>query len=128
MYNGSSNLKRFQNKLNDLGNLITSLYRYLVDQGVEKEDARGFLPLNVQCGKLFMTFTLRTLFNFLDLRLDPHAQAEVREYAELLADLTENYAKQLDTNSMHLASTYYSVPKYKRIENTDLYKDIDEEV
>lgn len=114
--------------MEDLGFLLTSVYRYLVEQGVDKEDARGFLPMNVQCGKLFMTFTLRTLLVFLNLRLDSHAQAEIRMYAEQLADMTNKYEKELNIESMNLASTYYSAPLYKRIENADLYNDIDEEV
>ena len=112
----------------DLGYMMSSVYRYLIDQGVEKEDARGYLPQNVQSGKVFMTFTLRTLFVFLNLRLDPHAQAEIRKYAEQLAEYTEIYAKQLDISDMYLASSVYSAPLYLRDQNNDLYNDIDEEV
>jgi flavin-dependent thymidylate synthase len=112
----------------ELASGMMSVYEDLVDQGVEKEDARGYLPENVQCGKLFMTFNLRTLFMFLHLRLDPHAQAEVRMYAEKLADLTDSYAKELGLDDMYMTSAFYSEPLYKRIENQDLYNDIDEEV
>lgn len=114
--------------MNELGHTLTSIYRYLVEQGVDKEDARGFLPQNVQCGKLFMTFNLRTLFVFLNLRLDSHAQAEVRIYAEKLAELTEIYARDLGINDMYLASSVYSAPAYLRDQNNDLYNNIDEEV
>lgn len=114
--------------MSELGNTLVSIYRYLVDQGVEKEDARGYLPQNVQCGKLFMTFNLRTLFIFLNLRLDEHAQAEIRSYAEKLSDMTEMYADDLEIDDMYLASAFYSEPLYKRIENNDLYNNIDEEV
>ena len=114
--------------LSELGYTIASIYRYLVDQGVEKEDARGYLPQNIQSGKVFMTFTLRTLFAFFNLRLDPHAQAEIRIYAEQLAEYTEIYAKQLDIDDMYLASSVYSAPLYLRDQNNDLYNDIDEEV
>lgn len=114
--------------LKDLGYTMLSIYRYLVDQGVEKEDARGYLPQNVQCGKVFMTFNLRTLFIFLNLRLDQHAQAEIRKYAEILAELTTDYSNDLGLADMYLASAFYSEPLYKRIENNDLYNDIDEEV
>ena len=111
-----------------LGSIMMSVYDDLVKQGVDKEDARGYLPENVQCGKLYMTFNLRTLLVFLYLRLDSHAQAEVRMYAERLADLTEDYSKDLGLNDMYMTSAFYSEPLYKRIENTDLYNDIDEEL
>lgn len=114
--------------MSQLGSIMMSVYDDLVKQGVDKEDARGYLPENVQCGKLYMTFNLRTLLVFLQLRLDSHAQAEVRMYAERLADLTEDYSNDLELNDMYMASAFYSEPLYKRIENTDLYNDIDEEV
>lgn len=114
--------------LEDLGGIIASLYEYLVDQGLDKEDARAYLPQNIQCGKVFMTFNLRTLFVFLNLRLDEHAQAEIRSYAERLSDMTDMYGKDLGIDDMYLASAFYSEPLYKRIENNDLYNDINEEV
>lgn len=110
----------------ELGELIASVYPALLDQKVDKEDARGYLPLNVQCGKLFMTFTLRTLFSFLNLRLDPHAQAEVREYANIIAENTEMYSESLGVNDMSNASNIYTMPIYKRAEM--VYDDVEEEV
>lgn len=114
--------------MTDLGYLMSSVYRYLIDQGVDKEDARGYLPQNIQSGQIFMTFTLRTLFNFLNLRLDYHAQAEIREYATLLAEYTDICAKKVNTVNMRVASELYSKPLYLREQNNDLYNDIDEEV
>lgn len=111
-----------------LGELMTKVYDSLVKQAVDKEDARGYLPLNVQCGKLFMTFTLRTLFMFLNLRLDTHAQSEVRGYANILSDTSNMYAESLGLDDMQDASKYYSLPKYKRDQEQDLYLDINEEV
>lgn len=113
--------------MEDLGHLMASMYRYLVEQGVEKEDARGFLPLNVQCGKLYMTFTLRTLIMFLHLRLDPHAQAEVRQYAEQLAEMSDPYRDNLRMDTVQTMVEYYNEPVYKRMQNAGLY-DIDEEI
>lgn len=114
--------------MSELGSVLMSVYKDLIDQGMDKEDARGYLPENVQCGKLYMTFTLRTLFVFLNLRLDSHAQAEIRQYAEKLADLTDNFSNDLGLDDMYMASVFYSEPLYKRIENNDLYNDIDEEL
>lgn len=116
--------------LDELGQLLTVVYRDLVSQGIDKEDARGYLPQNIQCGKLFMTFTLRSLLVFLNLRTDPHAQAEVRQYAEKLADLTTHYSMSLcmaydDLNMKELANIY-TQPVYKLQNNS--YNEIDEEV
>lgn len=94
-----------------LGNIMASVYTSLINQGVDKEDARGYLPMNVQCGKLFMTFTLRTLFAFFKLRLDPSAQSEVQKYAKVLYDIIDlayPYSLMDDIDK-------YSKPIYKRI-------------
>lgn len=77
--------------LKELGDKLMSIYPDLVKQGIIKEDARGYLPQNVQCGKVFMTFNMRTLMKFFKLRLDPHAQTEIREYAEELESIISNY-------------------------------------
>lgn len=116
--------------LEELGYLMTSVYPHLVNQGVDKEDARAYLPQNIQCGKLFMTFTLRTLFSFINLRTDPHAQAEVSAYATKLSELTDIYAKDLNIDDMIKASEMYNKPEYlKNYEDNDsYYVDIDEEV
>lgn len=74
--------------LSDIGNAIKNIYPQLINPlnpdsvPLQREDARAFLPSNIQCGKLYMTFTLRNFFMFLKLRADAHAQAEIREYAE----------------------------------------------
>lgn len=115
--------------LQELGEFISGTYQYLVAQGVDKEDARGYLPMNIQCSKLFMTFTLRSLFMFIHLRTDKHAQAEIRQYAELLANMTDSYAIDLGMDSMKNAAEFYSQPLYKKEQLKDnLYDEIDEEV
>lgn len=114
----------------ELGNKLSSIYKDLLDQGVEKEDARGYLPMNVQCGNLYLTFTLRTLLVFLDLRLDPHAQAEVNLYAHELANLMASYSLFSDDDTLGKTINVYSKPRYKKesIMLDDLYNSIDEEV
>lgn len=67
--------------LENLSKELLNIYEQLVSQGLKKEDARAFLPSNVQCGRLYMTFSIDTLRKFLELRTDPHAQTEIREYA-----------------------------------------------
>lgn len=55
-------------------------YKKLLEMGVVRELARLVLPLGTYT-KFRCTFDLRNLFHFLDLRLDKHAQKEIRDYA-----------------------------------------------
>ena len=72
--------------LYDLAEELMSIYEQLVKQGLKKEEARAFLPSNVNCRRLYMTFSLNNLIAFLRLRTDKHAQYEIRKYAESIKD------------------------------------------
>ena len=78
--------------LQEIGDAIASIYGQLTDKtrtqnhDLQLEDARAFLPNNIQCGKIYMTFTWRTFFAFLYLREDLHAQVEIRTYAKRLCE------------------------------------------
>lgn len=64
----------------DFVNACKKFYSKLVENGVPKEDARYFLPMGITCNfKMKMNF--RELRHFLKLRLDRHAQWEIRELA-----------------------------------------------
>lgn len=65
-------------------------YDALIEAGVPKEDARSILPNATECGQLYMTFTWYNLCAFLMLRMEKHAQAEIREFANTLFDLVES--------------------------------------
>ena len=117
--------------LEELGHIINSIYPQLVKQGVDKEDARGYLPQNIQCGKLFMTFTLRTLFVFIKLRTNTHAQSEIRDYAMRLSWMVRSiYNKDLNTTNFIETANRYCEPEYLKnnIDNDSYYTEIDEEV
>ena len=58
-----------------------NLYNTLVSSGVPKEDARSVLPLGTMT-KFYWKVNLRQLMNFLDQRLLPSAQSDIRENAE----------------------------------------------
>lgn len=58
-------------------------YSGLVDQGIARELARINLPLSLYT-EWYWQIDLHNLFHFLALRLDPHAQVEIRRYAEVL--------------------------------------------
>lgn len=62
-----------------------SYYNDLVSLGVPKEDARFVLP-NACTTSLIVSMNPRAFRNFLKLRLDTHAQWEIRELAKLMLD------------------------------------------
>jgi thymidylate synthase (FAD) len=63
-----------------------SIYRELLARGVPRELARSVLPVATY-SHMFAKVDLRNLLGFLDLRLHPHAQHEIRVYAEAMLKL-----------------------------------------
>ena len=59
-------------------------YRELLAAGVARELARMVLPVNAYT-EFYWTVNARSLMNFLSLRADIHAQWEIQQYAEILA-------------------------------------------
>ncbi|MBN1543521.1 FAD-dependent thymidylate synthase [candidate division KSB1 bacterium] len=72
---------RLLRQIEDFYNQAFQLYRDLLQQGVAREHARIVLPLALYT-EFYWTVNARSLMNFLGLRLDPHAQWEIRQYAE----------------------------------------------
>jgi len=78
--------------LQEIGEAEAALYGQLTDEvrtqkhNLQFEDARAFLPNNIQCGKIYITFTWRSFFMFLFLREDLHAQVEIRQFAKALGE------------------------------------------
>ncbi len=66
-------------------------YEELLEQGVARELARVNLPLSLYT-EWYWQMDLHNLFHFLKLRIDPHAQREIRLYAEQVLDITEKVA------------------------------------
>ena len=65
------------------------LYLRMLDAGVAREQARMVLPLNLYT-EFYWKQDLHNLLHFLALRLDPHAQYEIRVYAQAMHDLIKN--------------------------------------
>ena len=63
-----------------------NLYKILLKRGVPREIARLVLPVGTYT-RFFGTANLRSILNFLDLRLHRHAQYEVRVYGEVILDI-----------------------------------------
>ena len=66
-------------------------YTVLVEEGLARELARINLPLSLYT-EWYWQIDLHNLFHFLELRLDPHAQKEIRLYAEVLFNITKKVA------------------------------------
>ncbi len=60
-----------------------ALYERLLAVGVAREHARMVLPV-AQYTTFFWTVNALSLMNFLNLRNSPHAQAEIRAYAQVI--------------------------------------------
>jgi len=61
-----------------------ALYKEQMERGVAREISRCVLPLSMYT-EWYWKIDLHNLFHFLRLRMDPHAQLEVRELAEAMA-------------------------------------------
>lgn len=61
-------------------------YNALLAIGVAKEQARIILPLNIYT-EVYWTASFQAIANFIELRDDPHAQLEIREYAIAMKEL-----------------------------------------
>jgi thymidylate synthase (FAD) len=66
-------------------------YTSLVDRGLARELARINLPLSLYT-EFYWQMDLHNLFHFLKLRLDSHAQKEIRKYAEIILGITRKVA------------------------------------
>ena len=66
-------------------------YQRALSQGVARETARMLLPVSFYT-QWYWKVNLHNLFHFLSLRLDPHAQEEIRRYAAVVAELARTVA------------------------------------
>ena len=66
-------------------------YNKRVEQGMAKELARINLPLSLYT-EWYWKIDLHNLFHFLELRMDKHAQFEIRKYANTIFDITKKVA------------------------------------
>jgi thymidylate synthase (FAD) len=62
------------------------LYKERLDLGIAREQARKDLPLSTYT-RAYWKSDLRNIFNFLKLRMDSHAQLEIRQFANAMFDI-----------------------------------------
>lgn len=65
-----------------------TLYNNLLEGGVAREQARMVLPMATKT-RIYMTGSIRSWLSFLNVRLDQHAQVEIREVANEIADILQ---------------------------------------
>ena len=80
-----------QKKLEEGQKQAYSDYSELVETGLARELARVNLPLSLYT-EMYWQIDLHNLFHFLRLRLDGHAQKEIRDYAEVILEITRAVA------------------------------------
>ncbi len=73
-------------EFNEFQQKAMEFYKSLLDRGVAPEIARGVLPQSMYT-EFIETGSLSAYARICQLRLDPHAQKEIRDYAGLVASL-----------------------------------------
>ena len=81
----------FQNLMIQENNKSFNAYDELIRRGCPRELARTVLPFATY-SHMFATMNLHNLFGFLRERLHPHAQYEIRVYAQAMLDLIKPIA------------------------------------
>ncbi|WP_337906810.1 FAD-dependent thymidylate synthase [Pelovirga terrestris] len=77
--------ERFSAAEQELHRLSKQVYQQRLDAGVAREQARKDLPLSTYT-EAFWQIDLHNLLHFLALRMDSHAQLEIRRYAETIGE------------------------------------------
>lgn len=79
-----------------------SVYEQLLEQGLTRELARAVLPVNFYT-KVRWKIDLHNLMHFIKLREDPHAQYEIRVYAEVIHKmLSELFPAAMEAFEQHV--------------------------
>ena len=76
--------------IRDQGSVYAN-YREILEDEISRELARINLPISLYT-EWYWQIDLHNLFHFINLRLDPHAQWEIRQYAAVLADIAKAVA------------------------------------
>lgn len=78
--------KQAMNRLDESYRVAYENYRWMLSQGICREQARIQLPVGMY-SECIWKVDLQALFHFLSLRLDSHAQVEIQEFAKAVQDL-----------------------------------------
>ena len=81
--NTLTNSKEIVEAISDMHDTAYTTYEWLIEQGLSRELARGVLPTNIYT-EMVWKIDLKNLMHFLKLRLDDHAQLEIRTLANII--------------------------------------------
>lgn len=81
----------FRDTLDSVNKDAFNVYEQAAKDGVALETARLALPVNTYTEKIWC-MDLHNLFHFLSLRMDSHAQWEIRQYANVIGDIVKAWA------------------------------------
>ncbi len=82
---------RYRQELKDVSDEAYAKYDGFLNLGVAREIARVVLPVGFYT-EWYWKINLHNLFHFLKLRLDAHAQLEIREYSKVLGQIARAVA------------------------------------
>lgn len=88
VYKGHPKQPRTSFSPNGVMNIALRMYDYMIDEGICPEQARMVLPQSMYT-EFVETGSLAAYARLAKLRLDPHAQKEVREYAKAVSDIIQ---------------------------------------
>lgn len=99
-----------------------TMYSSLIDRGLARELARAVTPLGTYT-QWYWKIDLRNLLHFIHLRADSHAQWEIRQYADALADIVKAWVP--DTweafEDYTLNAVTLSGPEIKELQRVTLF-------
>jgi len=70
--------------------LAYATYEKMLEMGAPREQASRYLP-HATYSNMYITFNLRSLLHFLELRLSPLAQWEIQKYAQAFLSVAEDH-------------------------------------
>ena len=72
----------WERRQSNLANDAADVYKWALDNGIAKEQARAVLPEGITTSRLYMQGTLRSWLHYIELRSGPETQKEHREIAQ----------------------------------------------
>jgi thymidylate synthase (FAD) len=84
-------VSRFLDHLKETREIAYAHYEQFLQDNIARELARTVLPLSTYT-QFYWQMNLQNLFHFLRLRLDNHAQKEIRDYAQRVAECVQAVA------------------------------------
>lgn len=79
----------WERRQSNLANNAADVYKWALESGIAKEQARAVLPEGITTSRLYMQGTLRSWLHYIELRSGPETQKEHREIAQACATTLE---------------------------------------